>query len=140
MKVLILGADSSLGGILYKRLKTETDFWILGTYCEPKGDKNLIKIDVNNFIEVKTFLEHFKADVVVWCLVGEANNGLANVFNNISKSCKFIYIAANTVFDEELVKEHGNSIIVRSGDKDINELAEEIISLLKIEKVQLCSI
>lgn len=135
MKLLIVGADSALGGMLYKSLKVETDFWILGTCCEPEADKNFIKIDVNNFIEVKTFLEHFKADIIVWCLIGEANDGLANVLNNINKTCKFIVVAANTVFDEELAKEHGDFIIIRSGDKyvqGINELVEKIISVCKL--------
>lgn len=36
MKVLILGASGFVGGTLYKKLKQETDFWVLGTSYESK--------------------------------------------------------------------------------------------------------
>lgn len=104
MKVLILGASGFLGGVLYRKMKVETDYWVLGTYHQSKKDNELIKLDVTNLIEVKTFLEHFKADVIVWCLMGKVSEkelideGLLNVINNMSKSCKFIFVSTNAVF------------------------------------------
>src|SRR5471030_505990 len=99
MKVLILGASGFLGGTLYRKLKEETNFWVLGTYCESKVHNDLIKLNVTNFIEVRTFLEHFNADVIVWCLMGKANEkelieeGLPNLLSNIGPTCKFIFMS-----------------------------------------------
>jgi len=104
MKVLILGASSFLGGILYKKMKEETDFWVLGTYYESKKDKELIKLDVTNQIEVNTFLQHFNPDVIVWCLWGKTNEeklvneGLSNVLDIIKEGCKFVFISTNAFF------------------------------------------
>jgi dTDP-4-dehydrorhamnose reductase len=106
IKVLILGASGFLGGILYRKIKEDTDFWVLGTYYESKKDEDFIKLNVSNFIEVKTFLEHFKPDVIVWCLRAKTNekelinDGLPNVLNNINQTCKFVFMSTNAVFGE----------------------------------------
>jgi len=104
MKVLILGASGFVGGTLYKKLKEETDFWVLGTSYESKRNNEFIKLNAVDSIEVKTFLEHFKADVIVWCLKGKENEliekGLPNILNNIDKACKFIFMSTNSVFSE----------------------------------------
>lgn len=106
MKVLVLGASGFLGGVLYKKLKENTDSWVLGTYCNMKKDDDFIKLDVTNGIEVKTFLEHLNPDVVVWCLMGKKNEkqlideGMPNILNNIRKCCKIIFMSTNAVFSE----------------------------------------
>ncbi len=106
MKVLILGASGFLGGTLYKKLKEETDFWVLGTSYKSQRNNEFIKLNAVDPIEVKTFLEHFKADVIVWCLMGKEDEkelidkGLANILSNIDKTCKFIFMSTNSVFSE----------------------------------------
>ncbi|MBC8059976.1 MAG: NAD-dependent epimerase/dehydratase family protein [Clostridiaceae bacterium] len=126
MKVLILGASGFLGGTLYKKMKEETDFWVLGTYFESKKDKELIKLNVTNLIEVKTFLEHFNPEIIVWCLLGKTNEkeliekGLSNVLNTINQTCKFIFMSINAGFSEADIS-----------SCKVNELLETIIKLIK---------
>ena len=148
MKVLILGASGFLGGILYKKIKEETDFWVLGTYHELKKNNELIKLNITNLIDVKTFLEHFKADVIVWCLTGKTNEkelineGLPNVINNMNQGCKFIFMSTNAVFGEgkgnfleediPSYKSSGSAIALYSnakidGEKLVKELDDYII-------------
>ena len=137
MKVLILGASGFLGEILYKKIKEETDFWVLGTYNESKINNELIKLNVGNLIEVKTFLEHFKVDVVIWCIIEKIdekeliNTGLSNIFNNINKSCKFIYMSTNTVpgESENLVSKLDNYTIIKAGI-EIDKLQQTIINII----------
>lgn len=106
MKVLVLGASGYLGGVLYKRLKEATDYWVLGTYYRSEKQEGLIKLDVSDFIEVKTFLQHLNPDIIIWCLMGKTNEkqliheGIFNVLNNINQECKFIFMSTNAVFGE----------------------------------------
>lgn len=105
MKILVLGASGCIGGILYKRLKEETHYWVLGTYYESKKDDAFIKLDVNDFIEVKTFLQHLRPDIIIWCLTSKTNekqlieHGLFNVLNNINQACKFMFMSTNAVLE-----------------------------------------
>ena len=140
MKVLILGASGFFGGILYGKIKEETDFWALGTYHESKKNDDFIKLDVTNFIEVEVFLQHFNADVIIWCLMSKTNEkvlinqGLPNVLTNMNPTCKFIFIESNSeIDDEKLVRKLENYIVIRPGvieDQYINELATGIIKLI----------
>ena len=140
MRVLILGASGFLGGILYGKIKEETDFWALGTYHKSKKNDVFIKLDVTNFIEVEVFLQHFNADVIIWCLMSKTNEkelinqGLPNVLTNMNPTCKFIFIESNSeIDDEKLVRKLENYIVIRSGvieDQYINELATGIIKLI----------
>jgi len=106
MRVLVLGASGFLGGHVFKRLKAEEKFSVLGTCFENSRNNELTMLNINNSDEVKNLLTQFKAEVIIWTLMSRGNEqelidkGLKNVLNNITPNQKLIFVSTNAVFSK----------------------------------------
>ena len=154
MKVLILGASGFLGGKVFERINSEPGFDVLGTCYKSNNSDALIKLDVTNDGEIKSIMNEFRPDTILWSLMSSENEknlidmGLKNIFKYLSSEQKLIFMSSNAVFrgngmkgnyneydepkyanntelldlyanakidGEKMVKQHGNSIIIRPG-------------------------
>lgn len=108
MKILILGASGFLGGNVFKLMKSNKDFNVLGTCNNSTDNYDLIKLDITNEHEVKTLINKFNPDVILWSLISDMKNnksekylieiGLNNVLKNLSSEQKLIFISTNAIF------------------------------------------
>lgn len=105
MNVLILGASGFLGGHIYKKIKSQLDFNVLGTCYGSNNYGDLIKLDVTNEEEVKDLIYKFKPDIVLWSLMSKESEkylieiGLNNILKYLSYKQKLIFMSTNAVFN-----------------------------------------
>lgn len=139
-KVLILNADSFIETMLYTKFKEEQDFWVIGTYNGSKKYDELVKLNVEDLIEVKTFMEHFRPDVVIWSEIRKLitkeniNEGLFNITSNMNKTSKIVLIEnKEQTYAESVMKKHGNYIVIKSlVAKTESVFSENVVRLVKI--------
>ncbi|MEG3042666.1 MAG: NAD-dependent epimerase/dehydratase family protein [Clostridium sp.] len=104
MKVLVLGASGFLGGHLYKKLKGDGKFQVLGTFNNSSNNEELARVDVTNQDEVQGVMKAFNPDVIIWSLMSTYNeevmvkSGLNNILRTICKNAKLVFISSNAVF------------------------------------------
>jgi dTDP-4-dehydrorhamnose reductase len=104
MKILILGVSGFLGGKVFYRIKSETDFNVLGTCFQSNNNEDLIKLDVTIDEEVKSMMCEFRPDIILWSLLGKESEknlidmGLNNILKYLSPKQKLIFISTNAVF------------------------------------------
>ncbi|MBU5225068.1 NAD-dependent epimerase/dehydratase family protein [Clostridium senegalense] len=108
MKILILGASGFLGSNVFELMKYNKDFNVLGTCNNSTDNYDLIKLDITNEHEVKTLINKFNPDVILWSLISDMKNnksekylieiGLNNVLKNLSPEQKLIFISTNAIF------------------------------------------
>lgn len=105
MNILILGASGFLGGHIYKKIKFQLDFNVLGTCYGSNNCGDLIKLDVTNEEEVKNILYKFKPDIILWSLISRESEkyliemGLNNILKYLSHKQKLIFMSTNAVFN-----------------------------------------
>lgn len=146
MKVLVIGASGYLGNSIYKKLKECTED-IYGTCCKSCNEE-FIQINVLNKLDIKKMLS-IKPDIIIWSILDSEQElllsqiGLKEIFDNISKEVRFIYISTTVgkgkdqtekvapnkrmpneylykyingkIEGEDIVKNHSNHVIVRPG-------------------------
>lgn len=104
MKVLILGASGFLGGKVFERINSEPGFHVLGTCYKSNNSDTLIKLDVTNDGEVKSIMNEFRPDIILWSLMSSESEknliemGLKNIFKYLSSEQKLIFMSSNAVF------------------------------------------
>lgn len=69
MNVLILGASGFLGGKVFKRIKSEPGFNVLGTCYQSNNSDDLMKLDVTNDMKIKSIIYEFRPDIILWSLM-----------------------------------------------------------------------
>ncbi len=105
IKVLILGASGFLGGHLYKDMRMDDSFEVMGTYNGNRDCDELKKIDVADKSEIGNIIKYFEPDVVLWSLMSKTSEkylielGLNNILECISSKQKLIFISSNAVFN-----------------------------------------
>jgi dTDP-4-dehydrorhamnose reductase len=114
MKVLILGASGFLGGKVFERINSEPGFDVLGTCYKSNNSDALIRLDVTNDGEVKSILNEFRPDTILWSLMSSEGEkyliemGLKNIFKYLSPEQKLIFMSSNAVFRGNGMKGHYN--------------------------------
>lgn len=112
MKVLILGASGFLGGKVFKKIKSEPGFDVLGTCYKSNNSHALIKLDITNDVEVKFIMNEFRPDIILWSLMSSESEknlielGLKNIFKYLCPEQKLIFMSSNAVFRGNGMKGH----------------------------------
>lgn len=145
-RTLILNANDGLEKMLYTKFKEEHNFWVLGTYNASIKNDELIKLKLNDSMEVQIFLEHFIPDVVIWNVIDREkeniNEQLTNILNYLSDACKIVFIDENKSIDaESLIRKRENYIIIKteaafynlsdSYNRKVEQFSEKILELVK---------
>lgn len=108
MKVMILGASGYLGGMIYEKMKRDSNMEVSGTCGTSRTNKEFIRLDVTYENDVKEVMGKVKPDVVVWSLMNSTGGnksekyltelGLRNILKYLSPQQKIVFISTNAVF------------------------------------------
>jgi|GEM_PF-2851659 len=78
MNVLILEASGFLGGHIYKKIKSQLDFNLLGTCYGSNNCGDLIKLDVTNEEEVKRHVKENNRPKILGYFLSDKELGSAH--------------------------------------------------------------
>ncbi|MFA1822025.1 sugar nucleotide-binding protein [Virgibacillus oceani] len=103
MKLLILGATGFLGSTLF-HLAGNRNLQVIGTSRYLNENRKIIEVDVTNKHALKSTMESYDPDVVVWTLLSRENedvlidHGLTNLLSIIKSETKLIFLSTDAVF------------------------------------------